>query len=103
MGRSPRRAKNGSRVKKANVFCMSYLRFHRYRMGLTQAQLAKRIGVSQGTYCAYERGSRRPLAKRNARLAEAIGRTVEEVTAKIHNVDLTQVGYDEKQNRTNKE
>jgi transcriptional regulator with XRE-family HTH domain len=89
----PRRANKKRRAKKANRGFMSYLKFHRYRLGLSQVQLAKRAGVSQGLYCEYERGIKRPLAKHHMKLAEAIGRPIEEVTARIHNIDPVQMGY----------
>lgn len=99
MAKSPRRANKGLRAaKKANRSLMLFLKFHRYRLGLNQAQLAKRIGIAQSTYCSYERGAKRPSPKHNTKLAAALGRPVEEVTAKIHNVDLAEVGYSQPHN-----
>jgi len=89
----PRRAKNQKRrAKKDSKVFMTYLKFHRYRLGLTQEQLAKKAGVSQGLYCEYERGIKRPLAKHHVKLAQALGRPVEEFTAKLYNVDPVEMG-----------
>ena len=50
-------------VRKAFV---KYLKFHRYRLGLTQDQLAHEIGISQGHYCEIERaGEESPSSHAN--------------------------------------
>lgn len=89
----PRRARTLRPAKRENRRFMTYLKFHRYRLRLTQAQLARKAGVSQGLYCEYERGIKKPLPHHHGKLADAIGRPIEEVTAKIHNVDPAQMGY----------
>lgn len=79
------------RAKPSNKVFMTYLKFHRYRLGLTQSQLAKKAGVSQGLYCDYERGLKRPLPKHHMQLANALGRPLDEFTAKLHNVEASEM------------
>lgn len=71
---------------------MTYLKFHRFRLGLTQGKLAGEIGISQGHYCEIERGYIKPGPDLHKRLADAIGRPVEELTAKLYGVSLADMG-----------
>lgn len=66
---------------------MNYLKFHRLTLGLTQADIARKAKISQGAYCDYERGFRRPRPKIHLRLAEALGRPLDEFTGKLYGVD----------------
>jgi len=49
------------------------LRDARRRCGLTQAELARRAGVTQSVISAYESGARQPSLPTLARLVAAIG------------------------------
>lgn len=66
---------------------MTYLKFHRYTLQMTQAKLAKAAGMSQTHYCEIERGIKRPGPKQLGKLAEAIKRPKEELIAKLYGVD----------------
>jgi transcriptional regulator with XRE-family HTH domain len=70
---------------------MNYLKFHRMTLGLTQAQVAKKAGIRQGTYCDYERGLKRPRPITHKRLAEALQRPPEEFTARLYGVRETEM------------
>ena len=71
---------------------VKYLKFHRYRLGLTQDQLAHEIGISQGHYCEIERGFKKPRPELHKRIADAIGRPVKELTEKLHGVSAAEMG-----------
>lgn len=45
----------------------------RVSAGLTQQQIANRVGITKSTYCGYETGKRNPDPPRIAQLAAAIG------------------------------
>lgn len=49
------------------------IREYRKRAGLTQAQVAQRMGIRQGTLTQYENGRRNPKYETLERIAEAIG------------------------------
>jgi len=51
----------------------------RQREGLTQVQVAERLGVSQATYAHYERGFRRAPMERIPALAQALNASEEEL------------------------
>lgn len=55
------------------------LRYIRERNGLTQAELAEKVGVSQGAVSGYEKGSLRPTIDVCAKLAKALGVTMDEL------------------------
>jgi transcriptional regulator with XRE-family HTH domain len=48
------------------------IRDARRRYGMTQKELAKRIGMHQNSLCDIERGKRQPLANRIAQIAEVL-------------------------------
>jgi transcriptional regulator with XRE-family HTH domain len=80
------RGKPRTRLERA---FMTYLRFHRMNLGLTQAEVAARAGISQGAYCDYERGEKKPRPKVHRKLALALQRPVEEFTAKLYGVEAS--------------
>ena len=51
----------------------------RVAAGLTQAQAAKRLGVSQSSYSMIESGGRAPNVDLAQRIARLVGRTVAEL------------------------
>lgn len=51
----------------------SLIRLFRQKLGLTQAELAERIGVYQTTLCRYENDQRRPQQRVLQRIARALG------------------------------
>lgn len=53
----------------------------RNQAGLTQTQVAKKIGVDQTAVSNWERGKNPPLAKYHKKLAKLYGCTVEELLA----------------------
>ena len=55
------------------------LKAARERSGKTQAQVAKETGVSAQAYQRYEYGTRKPDVYAALRIAEALGRSVEEL------------------------
>ncbi len=65
---------------------MNYLKYHRMTLGMTQEQVAKKARIGQGTYCDYERGMKKPRPGIHKRLAEALGRPIDEFTAKLYGV-----------------
>lgn len=67
---------------------MTYLKFHRMCLGLTQDQVARKAHISQGHYCEIEKGYIKPGPEIHVQLAGALGRPVEEFTAKLHGVNL---------------
>jgi transcriptional regulator with XRE-family HTH domain len=56
------------------VFCAN-LRQARIRLGLTQIQLAEKLGVAQSYISDLEAGKKRPLVETLAELADALGTT----------------------------
>lgn len=57
------------------------LRTARKRAGLTQAQLAEKLGVHQTNIVAWEHGKWFPRMRRAVELAKLLGCTVDEVIA----------------------
>jgi transcriptional regulator with XRE-family HTH domain len=55
----------------------SHLRKLRKAKGLTQAELAEKIGITQSVVAAYERGAKKPEMDRIPALAKALGVTLE--------------------------
>lgn len=55
------------------------LKAARLAAGLTQAQLAERLGIPQSSIARYEAGAREPLASTLKSMAEALGCTMEEL------------------------
>lgn len=51
--------------------------------GMTQLQLAARLGVTPGTIYNWERGKGEPRARQVARLAQALGVTADAVLAAL--------------------
>lgn len=51
------------------------LQFARERAGLTQAQVAKKIGITEQTYQRYEYGTSVPNVRTALRIADALGVT----------------------------
>ena len=51
------------------------LQFARERAGLTQAQVAKKIGITEQTYQRYEYGTSVPNVRTALRIADALGLT----------------------------
>ena len=66
---------------------MTYLKYNRMTLGLNQVDVARRAGISQGAYCDYERGVKRPRPKIHKKLAEALERPVDEFTGKLYGVN----------------
>lgn len=66
---------------------MTYLKWVRLNRGLTQKQVAGRVGISQSVYCDYERGWKKPGAKHHARLANALEVPVDELTRRIYKLN----------------
>ena len=55
------------------------LRYIRERAGLTQAELADKASISQGAVSGYESGKLRPTVDICAKLAKALGVTMDEL------------------------
>lgn len=56
----------------------------RLRAGLSQAQLAKKIGMKQPNVCEFEAGKRRPNVDTLKKLADALGTTTDAVLKSIN-------------------
>jgi putative transcriptional regulator len=69
-----RRVKGPARVELDN-----HLRQHREQAGLTQGELAERIGVTRKTVNTVERGHFVPSTVLALRLADALGTSVEDL------------------------
>ncbi len=54
------------------------LRYHRMKLGMTQEEMAKALGVTRQTYCHYENGSRTPNIYRMVEIADICGITMGE-------------------------
>src|SRR6266568_948667 len=55
------------------------LKHARYQMGLTQAELAEKVGTTFETISRWERGIKVPSAYYRRRLCEVFGKTAEEL------------------------
>lgn len=58
---------------------MSKLKERREALGLTQRQVAEKIGIAESAYQRYERGVREPSISMALRLAKALNATAEEL------------------------
>src|SRR4051812_2412982 len=81
------RRERGARRRVVRKSFLNYLMFHRLRLGLTQQRLAKKAHISQGAYCSYEKGYQKPSPETHKRLAEALGRPLDEFTGMLYGVD----------------
>lgn len=70
------------------------IRLHRRRLGMTQKELAARVGVSPGTIGMYETNRREPDLETIRRLAEVLGVTVAELVGETA-TDMPREGRDE--------
>jgi transcriptional regulator with XRE-family HTH domain len=75
-----------SRTEKRFV---TYLKFHRMRLGLTQEKLARKARISQGHLSDIESGRVKPHPEIHKRLAEALERPMDEFTAKLYGVSVS--------------
>lgn len=55
------------------------LRTIRAELGLSQIELSKRAKISQGKVCEYEKGKVIPRVDTALKIANALGKTVEEI------------------------
>ncbi|MCD7778867.1 MAG: helix-turn-helix domain-containing protein [Clostridiales bacterium] len=51
----------------------------RLQAGLTQTQLADTVGISTAMVCQIERGSRTPTMPLGKQIAEALGKTIDDL------------------------
>lgn len=58
-----------------------FLKQYRLKYGLTQAELAKRLSISQNAVSQYEKGRRTPPVPRFASMAEKLGCSVCDILA----------------------
>lgn len=58
---------------------LGLLRKSRKEKGLSQAALARRLGIAQNTYSQYETGERHPYPEFLPKLADALGLTLDEL------------------------
>ena len=70
----------------------------RVMKGLTQAEIAHRVGISQNFIGLIERGERTPGFKTLGKIAFALGFSVKEIVQKIENVPKEKNGYVERIN-----
>lgn len=57
------------------------IKTHRKALGITQAQLAERVGVSKYAVFSYENDRMKPTGERAKKLAEALGISLNELLA----------------------
>ena len=57
----------------------------RLAAGLTQEQLAKKMGLDQGAISHWERGKNNPLRKYHKKLAKVLGVTVDDLLKEENN------------------
>lgn len=65
--------------------------------GLTQEQLAERIGVKKQNISRYENGRVEPNIRTAKRIAEALGVTLEDIASSVSVSDFTKLSSDETQ------
>lgn len=58
------------------------IRKHREEIGMTQTELASRLGVSQGAVSQWESGSTQPEIKHLVKMSEMFGCSVDELIKK---------------------
>lgn len=58
---------------------MTAIRYIRKRLNMTQEQLSERTGISQANMSRYERGERKLTLENAAKIANALGCTVDEL------------------------
>lgn len=61
---------------------MEIIKLIRKTMGITQEELAKRIGVTQGTVAQWEKGLTHPAFDKLPKVADVLGVTVDELIKK---------------------
>ena len=61
------------------------IRLLRYKRKLSQKELAKRMGLSDKTICAYETGQVTPAPDRLIQLADILGTTTDYLLCRTHN------------------
>lgn len=61
---------------------MKIIKLIRKTMGITQEELAKRIGVTQGTVAQWENGLTHPAFDKLSKVADVLGVTVDELIKK---------------------
>ena len=61
---------------------MQTIKEQRIALGITQEQLAKQLGVTQGAIAQWEKGVTNPSFKMLPRLAEALGISVDKLFGK---------------------
>ena len=64
------------------VICIYRIKKLRERSGMTQLELAKRMGVEQNTISQWENGTRFPRADKLPQLARLLGCTIDELFEK---------------------
>lgn len=62
----------------------AWIKAHRTALGLTQASLARRLGVAQGTVATWEQASNRPEVHRVAAIAAALSADEDEAWEMWH-------------------
>lgn len=55
------------------------LKAARQRVGMTQAQVAKAVNITEQAYQRYEYGKREPSVRKAIQIAQTLGTTVEEL------------------------
>jgi transcriptional regulator with XRE-family HTH domain len=86
-----RKKKGTTRKRTTRKAFVTYLKFHRMKLGLTQYQVARAARISQGHYCEIEKGYIKPLPVVHKRIAEALGRPLDEFTGMLYGVNPAQM------------
>lgn len=58
---------------------LNHIQHYRVRKGLTQAELAKRVGVTQQAVANWELGVRNPTIQKALKVADALGVPLEKI------------------------
>ena len=59
-------------MNKCSIFYGNYIREHRLKLGLSQEDVAKKLGISQVAYGRYELGKREPTFSLIIKIAEVL-------------------------------
>jgi len=90
-GSGPRRGQKRLRaVPTDRSNFVRYLKFARLKLGMTQAEAAKEVGITQGAYCNIERGQKKPHPRLYPVFAEVLQVPVNDLVSRIHKLDPDQ-------------
>jgi len=60
-----------------------FIKYERFKIGLTQQELANRMGCTRQLVCRFEKGKNNPMIKKQKELARALKISVKELRKKF--------------------